>query len=90
MNSNLNKILRYPNKIPCDKRMHGLIGVFLICTLLIFTTNLFILIGSLVSVAWGIEYFQKFTKSGNYDNWDAIAVIIGGLMVLLPFIINSL
>lgn len=80
----LNKKLRYPEKIPCDKRLHMLIGVVLMSVMLLFTINLYILLGSLVFVALGIEYFQKWTKSGTFDNWDAIAVIVGGLLVLLP------
>jgi len=83
MNKTLNKIIRYPEKIPCDKRLHMIIGVLYISMLTIFTLNVFIIIPSLITLAWGIEFFQKFTKSGTYDNWDAIAVIAGGLIVYL-------
>jgi len=76
-----NKILRYPEKIPCDKRLHMLIGVILVSILTIFTTNVLVVSISLIAVAWGIEFYQKFTKSGTYDNWDALAVVAGGLIV---------
>lgn len=86
----LNKMLRYQEMIPCDKRMHMIVGAVLIATLLIFTTNLYIIFGSLVVVAFGIEFYQKFTNLGTYSNLDAIAVIIGGLIVLLPYLIKGL
>jgi len=35
----------------------------------------------------GIEFHQKFTKSGTYDNWDAIAVVVGGLIVYASHIL---
>jgi len=87
MINKLNKILRYPEKIPCDKRLHMLIGVVLVSILTIFTINVFIVIPSLIALSWGIELFQKFTKSGTYDNWDAIAVVVGGLIVYLSHIL---
>jgi len=58
-----------------------LIGVVLVSILTIFTINVFIVIPTLVLFSWGIEFYQKFTKSGTYDNWDATAVVIGGLIV---------
>jgi len=87
MNKTLNKLMRYPEKIPCDKRMHMLIGVLLISILTIFTTNVFIVNATLISVAWGIEYFQKWTKSGQFDHLDAVAVLIGGEIVYLSHIL---
>ena len=41
------------------------------------------MLGLLVLVAYGIEYGQKWTKSGHFDHWDAIAVILGGLTVMV-------
>jgi len=81
------KVLRYPERIPCDKRLHMLIGVVLVSILTIFTINVFIIIPSLITLAWGIEFYQKFTKSGTYDNWDAIAVVAGGLIVYISHIL---
>jgi len=83
----LNKIIRYPEKIPADKRLHMLVGVFYTAILTIFTINVFIVIITLVTLAWGIEFYQKLTKSGTYDNWDAIAVVVGGLIVYLSHIL---
>jgi len=87
MINKLNKILRYHEKIPYDKRLHMLIGVVLVSILSVFTINVFIVIPPLVLVAWGIEFYQKFTKSGTYDNWDAIAVVAGGLIVYVSHIL---
>ena len=83
----MNKLSRLPEKIPCDKRLHMLIGVVLVSILSVFTINVFIVISTLVLVAWGIEFYQKFTKSGTYDNWDAIAVVVGGLIVYISHIL---
>jgi len=83
MLNKLNKILRFPEKLRCDLRLHMLIGVVLVSILTIFTINVFIVISILVLVAWGIEFYQKFTKSGTYDNLDAIAVVVGGLIVYI-------
>jgi len=83
----LNKILRLPEKIPCDKRLHMLIGVVLVSILTIFTTNVLVVSIALISLAWGIEFYQKFTKSGTYDNWDAVAVVAGGLIVYISHIL---
>jgi len=87
MLNKLNKILRYPEKIPCDKRLHILSGVVLVSILTVFTINAFIVISTLVLFALGIEFYQKFTKSGTYDNCDAIAVVIGGLIIYLSHIL---
>ena len=87
MLNKLNKIIRYPEKIPCDKRLHMLIGVVLVFILTIFTLNVWVVSIALVSLAWGIEFFQKLTKSGIYDNYDAIAVVVGGLIVYLSHIL---
>ena len=87
MQAKLNKILRFPEKIPCDKRLHALVGVVLVAILSIFTLTWYIIFGILVFVAWGIEFYQKFTKSGTYDNFDAIAVVAGGLIVYISHIL---
>jgi len=87
MNKKLNKIIRYPEKLRCDLRLHMLIGVVLVSILTIFTTNVLVVSIALIAVAWGIEFYQKITKSGTYDNWDAVAVVVGGLIVYLSHIL---
>jgi len=87
MLNKLNKILRYPEKISCDKRLHMLTGVVLVSILTIFTTNVWIVSIALITLAWGIEFYQKLTKSGTYDNYDAIAVVAGGLIVYASHIL---
>jgi uncharacterized membrane protein len=80
---NIKELLRYPEKIPSDKRLHFMIGTILTALIAILTVNLYIMLGLLVLVAYGIEYGQKWTKSGHFDHWDAIAVILGGLTVMV-------
>jgi len=87
MINKLNKILRFPEKLRCDLRLHFMVGVFYTAILTIFTVNVFIVIPFLVALAWGIEFYQKFTKSGTYDNYDALAVVVGGLIVYLSHIL---
>ena len=87
MKNTINSIIRYPEKLRCDLRLHMLVGVVLVSILTIFTVNVFIVLSTLVLIAWGIEFYQKLTKSGTYDNWDAIAVVAGGLIVYLSHIL---
>jgi len=87
MINKLNKILRYPEKLRCDLRLHMLIGVVLVSILTIFTLNVWVVSIALIAIAWGIEFYQKFTKSGTYDNYDALAVVAGGLIVYLSHIL---
>ena len=82
----LNKLLRYPEKLPCDKRMHYIIGVVYMVIAMLFTHNLLILIPGLIILAWGIEWYQRITLSGDYDNYDALAVVAGGLTILFTLI----
>jgi len=64
-----------------------LIGVVLVSILTIFTTSILVVSIVLISLAWGIEFYQKLTKSGTYDNYDALAVVTGGLIVYLSHIL---
>ena len=80
--SKLNKLMRLPEIVPCDKRLHFMLGTVFTVIVGMFTRDLFVTIGTLVLYAWGIEVYQKITKSGTYDNWDAIAVVLGGLVVI--------
>ena len=81
---------RYLEKIPADKRLHFMIGTVLTALVTIFTVNLYIILGSLVLVAYGIEYYQRFTKSGQFDHLDAIAVMLGGLPVIAAYWIGMI
>ena len=81
---------RYLEKIPADKRLHFMIGTVLTALVTIFTVNLYIILGSLVLVAYMIEYVQKWTKSGTFDHWDAIAVMLGGLPVIAAYWIGMI
>lgn len=77
----LNKITRYLERVPCDKRLHFMIGTLIVSFLILFNLSIFLIVSILVVISWSIEFYQKFTKSGTYDNWDATAVVAGGLVV---------
>jgi len=78
---NLRELLE---QIPCDKRLHALIGVVYASILLLLSLPMLYVAVSLVIIAYGIEFYQLHTKSGQFEHWDAIAVIIGGLLVMIP------
>ena len=86
----LNKFFRLPEVIPCDKRIHIIVGATASVFMLIIHLNLFIIIGLAALLAIGIEVYQKITKSGVYDLYDALATFCGSLLVLLPQIIEKL
>lgn len=83
-------ILRYPEKIPCDKRLHYIVGSIFTAILLSFTLSMFTVILSLFVFAWAIEFSQDIFKWGTYNNWDAVAVVAGRLIVILPIVIRGL
>ena len=70
-------------KFPCDKRLHFIIGVAFASVILCFL-SIKLVCASLIILGWGIELFQKITKTGTYDNLDALSVVIGGGFVILP------
>lgn len=79
----LNKIIRFPEIIPKDKRLHFLCGAVLASLLSFFTPTLYIIIlGVIISV--GLEFYQRITKSGQFEYMDMLATFLGFLVVLLP------
>jgi len=76
--------LRLPEQIPCDKRLHALMGVVATSIMLLVQLPMLVALVLLVIIAYGIEFYQLYTKSGQFEHWDAIAVIIGGLLVMIP------
>ena len=85
----MNRLVRWPEKLPCDKRMHWVIGSVFTAILLCMPLSMVTVVAALVGLAWGIEVSQKVLKWGTYDNWDAVAVVIGGLIVMLPYIVKG-
>jgi len=86
----INKLIRFPSKIPCDKRIHTLGGVFITSILMSFNIHWFIVLLIVTFIAWFIEFYQLATKTGHYDNIDAIFVVIGSILVVLPFVIKEI
>ena len=84
----LNKILRFPERIPCDKRIHFLVGSIIASMLVLFIQPAYVLtIGIILGI--GLEYYQKYTKSGNFEIMDIISTISGFLVVLLPVTVKG-
>jgi len=81
--------MRLPEKLPCDKRIHFIAGTVLMSLLLTLGVNIVISSIITVIVAFGIEIYQKHTGSGKYEILDAVAVIVGGLFVLLPYLVKG-
>jgi len=84
------KIMRLPEKLPCDKRIHMIVGATVMAiALATFGFGRIEVLGAIVVtvlMAWVIEVYQLYTKSGTYDNWDAIAVVFGGALVVMPYV----
>ena len=83
------------DNFPCDKRMHFIIGVIItsFSTSLLYLLNIknsynvistFIILNI---IGYGIEYFQRKTKSGNYEIKDYLSVVLGGSVSLIPIIV---
>jgi len=94
----LSKLIRLLQRVPVDKAYHmlggAIIGSVLLTVLAMITyTSLDMLLGIsayvilVTCIAWGIEIFQLYSKTGQYDNYDAIAVLLGSTIVLMPFIV---
>ena len=84
----LEELIRLPEKIPCDKRIHALVGAALTSALLVSSVPMLHTLVILAAVAWIVEWYQLLTKTGHYDNYDAIAVVIGGLLVAAPYLVR--
>ena len=84
----LNKILRFPERIPCDKRIHFLVGSIIASILVLFMQPAHVLaVGIILGI--GLEYYLKYTKSGNFEITDMIATISGFLVVLIPVAVKG-
>ena len=82
-----NHFLRLPERlIPCDKRMHFMVGAIFTAILLLFVTNTAAVASSLLIFSISIEIYQKITDSGQFDLLDALATAAGGFVVLIPFL----
>jgi uncharacterized membrane protein len=82
----LNDLIRYPEKIPCDKRLHALVGVVFTSILLSLGVALMPVFLMLITFGIGIELYQKNTNAGTFDIFDALATIIGGAFVMLSLL----
>lgn len=84
----INSFIRLPEKMPCDKRMHFVVGV-VFASVLVMVGIPVAMVGLLsVAFAWGIEIYQKVTGSGKFEHGDAIAVVIGAGCVLVPLLVG--
>lgn len=90
----IKKILRYPEKITADKRLHYMLGAWFslleVLGLLIVGISMYTILLSLfvlVLFSYLIEFYQDMTKSGAFEHYDALAVFLGGLNVLIPLML---
>jgi hypothetical protein len=79
--------------IPLDKRYHLVFGAAT-AAVMVLNLYLFILLGwawsamaAAAEVGIGYELVQKIRKEGTPDVTDAVAVIVGGLLVVFPLIL---
>lgn len=84
------KVARYPEKIPADKRLHFLLGAVFTSMLLIVGVHSLLVSALLIAFSFGMEVVQRATNSGKYDTLDAIATLIGGIVVHLPVMFRGL
>ena len=79
----MNKIMRFPERIPYDKSLHYLVGTVITAALVLLQINLVLIFAISLLIGFGAEVYQKYTKSGQYDLKDAVAYVIGSLVVLI-------
>ena len=75
--------------IGCDKRIHALAGSIIMAILLSIGIEVQLSLLIVTAIAFAVEFYQKATNTGEYDNIDAVAVIVGGIIVLLPVYLNN-
>lgn len=79
--------MRKPNfidNLPSDKVLHFAIGS--VCFSFLSLFNLILAIVGTLILGIAIEIYQKITNSGHFELLDAIAVWLGGCVVLLPIL----
>ena len=84
----MNKIMKILERLPCDNRIHFIIGAILTSFLLVCGVNIFFTFMILTLTAYGIELYQKITDHEDYKLYDALVVLVGGVVVILPIIIK--
>jgi len=90
MRDKIIKLLRSPEAIPCDKRMHFIVGSTITLAVLLLGFNLIITFILSLSLAYLIELTQKIFKWGEYDLRDAAATFAGSSVVIIAYIIGGL
>jgi len=84
----MNKIMKILERLPCDNRIHFIIGAILTSFLLVCGVNVFFTFMILTLTAYGIELYRKMTDPEGYELYDALVVLVGGVVVILPIIIK--
>jgi len=85
MKDKIIKLLRLPEVIPCDKRIHYMVGSWFTLILLTITTNYMWLLILSILFAYSIELTQKIFKWGSYDLKDAVATFTGSSVVMIAY-----
>ena len=75
-------------KVGTDKKDHFIIGAIatalLLASLPANTTGVGVAAAYSFALGFGIEGWQWLTKTGKFELWDALAVMVGGALVYLP------
>ena len=80
----INDIIRAPEKLACDKRIHMLVGVLLTSVLVVMGVNVGLTVVIVSTIGILVEVYQLKSGAGAYDVMDALAVLIGSILVAVP------
>ena len=87
MMSSLEKLFMSIGKLPYDKALHMLVGVVVFAVVYLIV-GWYALLGVVV-VATAKEVYDYFTPNHTVDWKDAMATIIGGLLVAIPLLFQG-
>jgi len=83
--------MRKPNfldNLPKDKLLHFAIGTVVFSGMSVLGSGMIIAIIATLIIGIGIEIYQKMTGAGAFEYMDAVAVWLGGAVVMLPQILD--
>lgn len=78
--------MRFLSVIPCDKRIHMIAGVILAVAFELLSLSIYTSMLIIVCIAFCVEIIQKVLKIGTFSIFDALFVVIGGVLVYLPLL----
>ena len=91
----MKKIKQFIDKLASDKKSHVVLGVIINGPVILGSTKIFNMpISNLyislalslipcIFIHWGIEYWQKKTGKGHYDDLDAVAGVSSAFVIVI-------